>query len=348
MERRVRCLASDVLSGTPLQPAPFHYSTWNLHRGSLTAENRVIVPGQPGAALPLRAGQGPVNPALGSERGGRANRLRAARGLERPAQPHAGAQAAAPQVCPSRAAVRRPLRGGEEAVRGKGGGGARGVRGSQAAAAPLLPPSPMWGAPRRGQGAGPWRRTWGSCWWENVSAGRAGPAPGQGGGRWGEGELLSPCRRLSDRPGAAEPGGGGGVPHPCPDSFAEGRWARPRSSGRGGEPRPCVGGRGRGRCSVTAPCLLTAAGRTRRWAREAVGALGRELSASPVPSVDTELAACKSVCGVGVLLGSPWRWNRGEILALYLVTSRLNFFFFFFLSFVETKLKSFVFTECGA
>lgn len=123
MERRVRCLASDVLSGTPLQPAPFHYSTWNLHRGSLTAENRVIVPGQPGAALPLRAGQGPVNPALGSERGGRANRLRAARGLERPAQPHAGAQAAAPQVCPSRAAVRRPLRGGEEAVRGKGGGG---------------------------------------------------------------------------------------------------------------------------------------------------------------------------------------------------------------------------------
>lgn len=129
-------------------------------------------------------------------------------------------------------------------------GGGRGVRGAQAAAAPLPPGEPDVSAPRRGQAAGPWRRTWGSCWWENVSAGGAGQGEGRGEaerpseigtvlwrreGRPASGRRARPRALRAPRPHLA-PGGaeGGGRALLC---GAPGRRSLPRSWCLLGRPR---------------------------------------------------------------------------------------------------------------
>lgn len=111
-----------------------------------------------------------------------------------------------------------------------------------------------------------------------MSAGGAGPAAGQGGGRC--------CRRAagcqsagalrggSSRSSARAPSPRGGEPGP-------GRPGGERSSGRARLADVGVG------CSVTALRLVTAAGETRRRAREPVRAVG--------PSLDTGLAAWELV-----------------------------------------------------
>lgn len=132
---------------------------------------------------------------------------------------------------------------------------------------------------------------------------RAGAAAvGQGGGRRRE----SCCRHAAGCQIALMLWGGVSlIPARAPSPW--GGEPGPGRPGEEGSPGPAWLAEVGVGCSLTAPCVITAAGGTRRRAREPVCVLGREFSASCVPLLDTELVAWKSDYGVGVLFGRPWR-----------------------------------------